>query len=64
MIVFLLLDYSDKAKSWSLIESRKQVESLKYSHLQEYKNDEFKEEEDKDMFGIMSWFLDESSKEW
>ena len=54
MIVFLLLDYSDKAKSWSLIESRKQVESLKYSHLQEYKNDEFKEEEDKDMFGIMS----------
>ena len=64
MVVFLLLDCSEDSKTWCLIETRRKLESLKYYHLQECENGDFKEEEDEDIFGITSRFLDESNEEW
>ena len=64
MIIFVLLDCSEDVKYWSLTETRRQLENLKYTPFQECKNGQFKEEEDEVTFGIMSRFLDKSSKEW
>ena len=63
-IAFVLLDCSEDSKTWCFIETRRNLENLKYSHLRESKNGDFKEEDDEDIFGITSRFLDESSKEW